>query len=167
MDYRNDQRVDYRNDQRNDYRNDQRVDYRSESKNDYRTELKQDNTDIVKNEVKPEKTYTPKDNDKFIGKDGQEYTRESLEGDPAEGILEVLSDGYGFIRCANYLPGDNDVYVSPSQIRRFNMKTGDKVSLVYNEKEERVFSFSNCAGPPSFPTSKIEPSTIILPSSSL
>lgn len=125
MDYRNDQRVDYRNDQRNDYRNDQRVDYRSESKNDYRTELKPDNTDIVKNEVKPEKTYTPKDNDKFIGKDGQEYTRESLEGDPAEGILEVLSDGYGFIRCANYLPGDNDVYVSPSQIRRFNLKTGD------------------------------------------
>ncbi len=43
----------------------------------------------------------------------------------ADGILEVLPDGYGFIRCANYLPGDNDVYVSPSQIRRFNLKTGD------------------------------------------
>ena len=42
-----------------------------------------------------------------------------------EGILEVLSDGYGFIRSANYLPGDNDVYVSPSQIRRFRLKTGD------------------------------------------
>lgn len=69
--------------------------------------------------------YTPRDNDKFIGKDGQEYTRESLEGDPAEGILEVLPEGYGFIRCANYLPGENDVYVSPSQIRRFNLKTGD------------------------------------------
>lgn len=48
-------------------------------------------------------------------------------GITAKGILEVLSDGYGFIRSANYLPGDNDVYVSPSQIRRFNLKTGDIV----------------------------------------
>lgn len=43
----------------------------------------------------------------------------------ADGILEVLSDGYGFIRCENFLPGENDVYVSPSQIRKFNLKTGD------------------------------------------
>ena len=43
----------------------------------------------------------------------------------AHGILEVLPDGYGFIRSANYLPGENDVYVSPSQIRKFNLKTGD------------------------------------------
>ena len=43
------------------------------------------------------------------------------------GILEVLPDGYGFIRCDNYLPGENDVYVSPAQIRRFNLKTGDIV----------------------------------------
>ena len=43
----------------------------------------------------------------------------------ANGILEVLQDGYGFIRCENYMPGDNDVYVSPAQIRRFNLKTGD------------------------------------------
>ena len=40
------------------------------------------------------------------------------------GILEVMPDGYGFIRSANYLPGENDIYVSPSQIRRFNLKTG-------------------------------------------
>lgn len=46
-------------------------------------------------------------------------------GIKAHGILEVLPDGYGFIRSANYLPGDNDVYVSPSQIRKFNLKTGD------------------------------------------
>ena len=46
-------------------------------------------------------------------------------GEKANGILEVLPDGYGFIRCANYLPGENDVYVAPSQIRRFNLKTGD------------------------------------------
>ena len=46
-------------------------------------------------------------------------------GHTANGILEVLQDGYGFIRCENYLPGENDVYVSPSQIRRFGLKTGD------------------------------------------
>lgn len=43
----------------------------------------------------------------------------------ADGILEVMQEGYGFIRCENFLPGENDVYVSPSQIRRFNLKTGD------------------------------------------
>ena len=46
-------------------------------------------------------------------------------GKVADGILEVLPDGYGFIRCENYLPGENDVYVSPSQIKRFGLKTGD------------------------------------------
>ena len=49
-------------------------------------------------------------------------------GVTANGILEVMPDGYGFIRCENYLPGENDVYVSPSQIRKFNLKTGDIVS---------------------------------------
>ncbi len=48
-------------------------------------------------------------------------------GVTANGILEVMPDGYGFIRCANYMPGENDVYVSPSQIRKFNLKTGDIV----------------------------------------
>ncbi len=42
-----------------------------------------------------------------------------------DGILEVLNDGYGFVRCANYLPGEDDVYVAPSQIRKLNLKTGD------------------------------------------
>ncbi|MGF6365986.1 transcription termination factor Rho [Aequitasia blattaphilus] len=46
-------------------------------------------------------------------------------GDKAFGILEVMADGFGFIRSDNYLPGDADVYVSPSQIRKFNLKTGD------------------------------------------
>lgn len=48
-------------------------------------------------------------------------------GEKAYGILEVLTDGYGFIRCDNYLPGEKDVYVSPSQIRKFNLKTGDVI----------------------------------------
>ena len=49
-------------------------------------------------------------------------------GEEARGILEVMSDGYGFIRSENYLPGDDDVYVAPSQIRRFGLKTGDIVA---------------------------------------
>ena len=46
-------------------------------------------------------------------------------GYTASGILEVMQDGFGFIRSDNYLPGENDVYVSPAQIRRFGLKTGD------------------------------------------
>ncbi|MCR5527413.1 MAG: transcription termination factor Rho [Lachnospiraceae bacterium] len=45
----------------------------------------------------------------------------------AKGILEVMPDGFGFIRSDNYLPGNDDVYVAPSQIRRFNLRTGDVV----------------------------------------
>ncbi len=56
-------------------------------------------------------------------------TMEDLDsGEVAHGILEVMTDGYGFIRCANYMPGEQDVYVSPSQIRRFKLKTGDIVT---------------------------------------
>lgn len=64
---------------------------------------------------------------------------ESLDsGQVANGILEI-SNEYGFIRSENYLTGDNDVYVSPSQIRRFNLKTGDMIEGAirisqYNEK---------------------------------
>ncbi len=47
-----------------------------------------------------------------------------------EGVLEILQDGFGFLRAPdyNYLPGPDDIYVSPSQIRRFNLRTGDTVS---------------------------------------
>lgn len=43
------------------------------------------------------------------------------------GILEITSEGYGFLRVDNYTPGSDDVYVSPSQIRRFSMRTGDEI----------------------------------------
>ena len=61
-------------------------------------------------------------------------------GVTVSGILEVLTEGYGFIRCENYLPGEHDVYVAPSQIRRFNLKTGDIVTgntrIKTSEKEK-------------------------------
>ena len=56
----------------------------------------------------------------------QDDTIKNLDsGITVNGILEVMQDGFGFIRSDNYLPGENDVYVSPSQIRKFNLKTGD------------------------------------------
>ena len=51
--------------------------------------------------------------------------KKTASDQPAMGILEVLPDGFGFIRSENYLPGENDIYVSHSQIRRFHLKTGD------------------------------------------
>lgn len=60
-------------------------------------------------------------------------------GETKEGILEVMPDGYGFIRCDNFLPGNNDVYVSPAQIRRFNLKTGDMIvgnTRIHNQNEK-------------------------------
>lgn len=60
-------------------------------------------------------------------------------GETKNGILEVMADGYGFIRCDNFLPGTNDVYVSPAQIKRFNLKTGDIVvgnTRIRNQNEK-------------------------------
>ena len=46
----------------------------------------------------------------------------------SEGVLEIIDEGFGFLRTAGYLPGENDIYISPSQIRRFNLSIGDLVS---------------------------------------
>ena len=72
-----------------------------------------ENAKEVKEEIKNEKQ-------------GSNVDIEQLDsGRTGNGILEVMPDGYGFIRSKNYLPGEDDVYVSPSQIRRFGLKTGD------------------------------------------
>jgi len=68
------------------------------------------------------------DADKNRNDDKAEGNMAELDsGIMASGILEVMPDGFGFIRCENFLPGENDVYVAPSQIRRFGLKTGDIV----------------------------------------
>lgn len=62
------------------------------------------------------------------GERTKEHTDKVREfSEMGEGILEVLPDGYGFLRAENCLPGANDVYVSPAQIRRFDLRTGDRV----------------------------------------
>ena len=56
----------------------------------------------------------------------QDYDPDMIDkSGEVNGILEVMQDGYGFIRCENFLPGDNDIYVAPVQIKRFGLKTGD------------------------------------------
>ncbi len=49
-------------------------------------------------------------------------------GETASGILEIMQDGFGFIRSDNFLPGEEDVYVAPSQIRKFDLRTGDVIT---------------------------------------
>ena len=80
---------------------------------------------------KPSEAVRNNDNQRNEGQKDSTAPDETLNsldsGISANGILEVMPDGYGFIRCENYLPGEHDVYVSPSQIRKFNLKTGDIV----------------------------------------
>ncbi len=69
----------------------------------------------------------------------------------AEGILEIHMDGYGFLRQDNYQSGDDDVYISPSQIRRFRLQTGDKITGVTRppksgEKFKALFNLSFLLG---------------------
>ena len=75
-------------------------------------------------------------------------------GETRRGILEVMPDNFGFIRCDNYLPGDNDVYVSPSQIRKYGLKTGDIVCgntkiRMQNEKFSALLYIKNVNGLPA------------------
>src|SRR5438552_2752478 len=62
----------------------------------------------------------------------------------SEGVLEVLPDGFGFLRAPdyNYLPGPDDIYVSPSQIRKFDLQTGDTVSGQIRPPKERQRHFA-------------------------
>lgn len=68
------------------------------------------------------------------------------EGVAADGVLEILPDGFGFLRAAeaSYLAGPDDVYISPSQIRRFNLRTGDHLSgrIRFPKDGERYFALS-------------------------
>lgn len=81
-----------------------------------------------------EKPEEAKQEDRAAAKNGEQQQKRDWNGtekiesdDPVEGVLEVLPDGYGFLRSDNFLSGTRDVYVSPSQIRRFGLKTGDKI----------------------------------------
>lgn len=86
--------------------------------------------------AEPEKTVAAEKQERPVKSQTQTTSGQSqqAQGVPAEGILEVMPDGFGFIRCDNFLPGEDDVYVAPSQIRRFNLKTGDIITGIKRNK---------------------------------
>ena len=97
-------------------------------------EAKRDEIKEVKEVIKEE---NKEENKGEAGQDNKKEVREDArkpKGIPANGILEVMPDGFGFIRCENFLPGENDVYVAPSQIRKFGLKTGDIITGIKREK---------------------------------
>lgn len=97
-------------------RTEQSRDARPESAREFRPEIPRESRVDPSRDARPEPRYERR----------PDVNLEELDsGEIAHGILEVMQDGFGFIRCENYLPGDNDIYVSPAQIRRFNLKTGD------------------------------------------
>lgn len=73
-------------------------------------------------------SLTPNKLNPNVKKKNTSYLDELNSGIEKSGILEVLSDGYGFLRTENYLSSENDIYVSPAQIRRFNLRTGDFIT---------------------------------------
>ena len=98
------------------------------------TKKEVDKKEIQKNEIEKKEVVKKEVSNKESGANTRQQKSEQTDlerldsGIIAHGILEVLSEGFGFIRCENYLPGENDIYVAPTQIRRFNMKTGDIVT---------------------------------------
>ncbi|WP_394913233.1 transcription termination factor Rho [uncultured Robinsoniella sp.] len=108
--------------------NTQRTENMQRTDNIQRSENMQ-RTDNIQRSENMQRTDSVQRTENNPGSEGKSTDMSQLDsGITANGILEVLPDGYGFIRCANYLPGENDVYVSPSQIRRFNLKTGDIIT---------------------------------------
>ena len=91
--------------------------------------LEKDEENGAQKEPEKRERKSPQENRQERGAERTERPAQDMSqldsGQVANGILEVLADGYGFIRSANYLPGENDIYINPAMIRRYNLKTGD------------------------------------------
>ena len=98
---------------------------RKETSQSERPNRSEKTADSVSAETQEDKTEKNEKNERGQVYDGQEYNPQLDEGDRANGILEVMAEGFGFIRSDNYMPGEKDIYVSPAQIRKFGLKTGD------------------------------------------
>lgn len=88
---------------------------------------------VQRNDNKKPASKEVKIENKDTGNDENQLPQEE-KGVVASGILEVMSDGFGFIRCENYLPGENDVYVAPATIRKLGLRTGDILDGIAREK---------------------------------
>ena len=84
---------------------------------------------LCENKLKEENNSDSKEKnitaDRNMDADGEKYSDPVRRTNLMSGVLEIMADGYGFLRSDNYQSGENDVYVSANQIRRFNLKTGD------------------------------------------
>ena len=92
-----------------------------------------------KNEIKYDEGDELDINQTIVGDPNVGYKLTNEEDEIVEGILEVLPDGYGFLRGDNYLSSTRDVYISPIQIRRFRLDTGDMVKGISRCKEGEKF----------------------------
>ena len=79
----------------------------------------------IQNPKKSQKTVSENNPEHQADEKNTEHKKNNTRD--VTGVLEVLADGFGFLRCDNYLSGSDDIYVSPVQIRRFNLKTGDQI----------------------------------------
>lgn len=134
---------------------------------------KEQSADNGERPVKQQRQYVENNTERFVKQPTEERpVREQAEnrlteekfpseldsGITARGILEVMADGFGFIRSDNFLPGENDVYVAPSQIRRFGLRTGDIIEgntriKTMNEKFSALLYLKKVNGfPPEFAT---------------
>lgn len=99
--------------------------------NSFNKDMREENKEERKEDIKEENR-----------EENREEKRERLkvminESNTAKGVLEILeNNSFGFLRCNNYQTGENDIYVSPSQIRRFNLRTGDEVEGKVREAKE-------------------------------
>ncbi|WP_027400267.1 transcription termination factor Rho [Anaerovorax odorimutans] len=124
---------------KNEERNAVKDENKTVAKDNDKIEAKDEDKDVLKDK---EKNLSKNEEDKETGKDGKKNVLKknqkaadkvkvqtpSKEDRPeVEGILDIADGGFGFMRFHNFLTSDKDVYVSPAQIRRFNLKTGDKI----------------------------------------
>ena len=110
-----------------------------------------DSKPFEKEAEKPEEgtAYKPVEAEKPEEKKEEQKSLDS--GVPAHGILEIMPDGYGFIRCENFLPGADDVYVAPGMIRKYGLRSGDIIDgttrvKTQNEKFSALYSMSAVNG---------------------
>lgn len=130
---RTDNRYDNRESKRADNREDRRADTWEDRRTDSREEKKTDNREERKTDLREDRGMDSREShtshrENFRGDAATMAPTELLQLDSGEtkaGILEVMPEGYAFIRCDNYLPGEADVYVSPAMIRKFGLRTGD------------------------------------------
>lgn len=148
-----------RAEQHSEYRTEYRPEYRPEQRREYHSERTAQNTNYHYNNQK-QRCHDGSDGlysivrDKQIADVHPTELKELDSGITKNGILEIMSEGYGFIRCDNFLPGENDVYVSPQFIRRFGLRTGDIIegnlrTRTQNEKFSALLYMKKVNGRPA------------------